>query len=616
MKKKNKRRAIVFMALLISAFAFSAAVYAAEDLSWQIKNQAILSNYTILGDGLRLLAWGITKGVCSLAATLENLFDKTFGLIDLTNYPAIENIIEMLMPLLIALTVLCTMALGFIYMTGQEKRPALKNILIGILAVSCSTYIFSTANNLALSFKDGMLNGSEIESQSYILVNDNLIDLVAIDKAGGIDSLDYNAGNGILHNAVITSKEDLEVINYLETLNWSDKDVGQDLYAWSDRFNELIRYKAIRVGDSYLSVEIPDGILGTTIGNEFYYRYSFDFWSCILQLVSLVIIFLALSYKNVRIAYELVVSRILSVMYAADISNGERLKQILLFIRDTYITLCVSVLCVKLYTIFTEAITSFGITGLAKGIVSIFIAFAVIDGPNLIERLLGMDAGLSSSMGRTMALFTMARSAARTTSNLTKKGIGTAKKLSGKGNSTRRQSNQASGEAAMSEVKEGGSSSSKKGNINAAESVMNSSVGTHSAGSRENNFMREEKAPERKEPERMENSAGSIMNNISSGTGQGSASASSSSQEGTKNSPQRVYNQDFKDVIKRLSPSEGASVGERRDFNRQVNNIVRGNHKAIRPPANSKADYKETNYRKALEIERAYKRGVNKDGDK
>lgn len=93
-------------------------------------------------------------------------------------------------------------------------------------------------------------------------------------------------------------------------------------------------------------------------------------------------------------------SRLLAFLFAADIGGGEKLKNTLLFVRDTYLTMCVCVLSVKLYEIMVGLVTSFGITGIGKGIVCLLIAYAVIDGPNLVERILGMDAGLSSSVGR------------------------------------------------------------------------------------------------------------------------------------------------------------------------------------------------------------------------
>ena len=238
-----------------------------------------------------------------------------------------------------AFTVLCTIGLGIIYIVGQEKKPIVRNILIGILAVSCSTYIFTTANSLANSFKNGILEENEVESQAYLLVNDNVIDLVGVDKQSNILNLNYKAGSGIIHNAGITSKDSMEDIDYTEVLNWSDKDEGQNVYGWSDTFNELIKNRAVKVQNQYKAVENYNGFLTTTIGNKFFYRYSFDFWSCALQIIALIIIFVSLAYKNVRIAYELVVSRIMVFMYAADVASGERLKHILFFIRDTYITL-------------------------------------------------------------------------------------------------------------------------------------------------------------------------------------------------------------------------------------------------------------------------------------
>ena len=47
----------------------------------------------------------------------------------------------------------------------------------------------------------------------------------------------------------------------------------------------------------------------------------------------------------------------------------------------------------------------------------------------------------------------------------------------------------------------------------------------------------------------------------------------------------------------------------------QMNNIVKGNHRAIKPSKNSRAEYKKINYEKALKLEKAYhsvKKGAKK----
>ena len=644
----NRKLKAATFSLLV--FILSASPVFAEDVSWQKNNAAILTNNSIIDDALRWLAFNITKLFCMLADICESLWDKTFGFIDLTNYESINAIIVQLKPVLVAVTCLCCIALGIMYIVKQERKPIVQNIILGILAVSCSTFIFTTANSLVTSFKDGIINtGSDTES--YQLVNDNIIDLVAIDKSGSISSLNYNAGKGIKHNAGIQTKSDFEELDFNETLNWSNKSKGQEIYGWSDTFNNYMRYRAVKVNGTYAAVENYNGLLTSDIGNEFYYRYSFDFWSCILQLFALVLIFLSLSYKNVRIAYELVVSRIMAYMYAADISNGERLKQILCFIRDTYITLCVSVLCVKLYEVSNAAITSFGITGIEKGIVSVFIAYAVIDGPNLVERLLGMDAGLKSSLGRTMAIFGMAKSGARIATGAVKGAAGAAANtgMAAATGKTAAQRKAESGYASIGEKLGKKAYEATEGQKNDASSVMNggsddkASSNTTSNASSQGNIMNDSsKTSAAESHDSVSTSLGggydtSVMDNLSGGssfdTGKGVETASSHmnmssssskatnimNKSGSSSKPAsktaRFSNPEFSQAVKSLAPDKNASIGERKDFNRQVNNIVRGNHSAIKPDKNAKAGYKFRNYEKALKLEKAYK-NVPKEGDK
>ena len=620
----NKKLKAATFSLLV--FLLSASPAFAEDVSWQKNNAAILTNNSIIDDALRWLAFNITKLFCMLADVCESLWDKTFGFIDLTNYDGVNAIIVQLKPVLVAVTCLCCIALGIMYIVKQEKKPIVQNIILGILAVSCSTFVFTTANSLVTSFKDGIVNtGSNTES--YQLVNDNIIDLVAIDKSGSISSLNYNAGKGIKHNAGIQTKSDFEELDFNETLNWSDKSKGQEIYGWSDTFNNYMRYRAVKVNGTYTAVENYNGLLTSDFGNEFYYRYSFDFWSCILQLFALVLIFLSLSYKNVRIAYELVVSRIMAYMYAADIGNGERLKQILCFIRDTYITLCVSVLCVKLYEVANAAITGFGISGIEKGIVSVFIAYVVIDGPNLVERLLGMDAGLKSSLGRTMAIFGMAKSGARIATGAVKGTAGAAANtgMAAATGKTAAQRKEQSGYASFGEKLGKKAYNAADGKKNDTASVINNENDDKaSSNSMRGNVMNDSsKTSAAESQDNVNTSLGggydiSVMDNLSDSGNLNSGTEAVSSHMNTSSSsskPARFSNPEFSQAVKSLAPDKNASIGERKDFNRQVNNIVRGDHSAIKPDKNAKADYKFRNYEKALKLEKAYK-NVPKKGEK
>ena len=625
--KKFKRIAVIIIGLIVNMLLVSAA-YAA-DVSWQVRNAAILSNNSVSGDGLRYVGWGLTKLFTSLGSIAESIYNKTFGMIDITRYPAIEALIKRFYPVLVALMVLCIIGLGISYIVLQERKPLVRNILLVGLTLSSSVYMFTTANGLINGFKSAVLDDRG-NSSVYEIVNNNMIDLVGVDRAGNISALDYSSGRGIIHNSGIKDKNAMNSIDITEVINYSDKKAGQDLYKWSDTFNEYMKWRAVNINGKFVPSEIYDGVLTTTIGNEFYYRYSFDFWTAFLELATIILLYFAMAYKNVRIAYELIVSRFMAFFYAADISSGERLKQILFFIRDTYIALCISIMSIKIFLIMTEAMPSLGITGLTKGIVSLFIAFVVIDGPNLSERLLGIDAGLSSSFARTMAIFGMARTAGKVASSGVKGAYNTG--MAAKTGKTSHERKQDSGYARMGEGI-GKKVHNKFGKNGGDKSDGN--TGSEKSSYKPSDFMNDGKSSSSGEK-----SNGDTLS-ASSKAGSGYASSTfmnegktseigqsdfmdSSSKEnnsgnaGIQNGKARFSNPEFSKKVKELTPGKDASVGERRDFNRQVNNIVKGDHKAIKPDEKSRADYKETNYRKAQVLEKAYhsKGGGKNDGTK
>lgn len=581
----------------------------ADDLQWYRDNAALLENNNIVGNALRSVSWSITGLVCKVANVAETLYTKTFGLIDITNYPQINDLLDTLRPVLLALTVLCCAGLGIMLLVQHEKRPPLlRNILLGIVAVSASAWLFSTANDLVIAFRDGILGGEEV-NQSYELVESNLIDLIRIDKRGDINALNYKAGQGVIYGVGIASQDDMDSIDLCETLDWHTAKNGKNLYGWSTAFNNRVKYRLAHTADGDVARKNYDGLTSANIGNQFFYRYSFDFWSCLLQLLSLSLLFLALCYKNVRIAYELVVSRLLAFLFAADIGGGEKLKNTLLFVRDTYLTMCVCVLSVKLYEIMVGLVTSFGITGIGKGIVCLLIAYAVIDGPNLVERILGMDAGLSSSVGRAMALFGAGKAAGRTAARLGGKAVRGVKNIAmaaATGTTLRqRQSKGSTGEQfgkgihqrfhrEDEDTRQQEQPSRQQEQQEQTRSARPKATEPPAAGAEA--AAATEAAPAKPQPFPTD-----FMDAGTAGTSGGSNFGNS-----VPEVKKRVSNPAFSEAVKRLTPGPESSAEERKDFNRQVTAIVRGRkHRAIQPPVGADL-YQVKNYEKALELEKAY----------
>lgn len=411
--RKRKNAAVILSVAALIVLLLPVAADAATGESWYKNNVDVLYNNDFISSAFRTIGWGATGGICKLADICGTLYDYTFAFIDITKFGKVSELLTKFRPVLAALVVLSLSALGIVTMMDRSKKVNVaRNIILGMVIVCCSISGFTILNNMAYGFKEGVL-GTEKMKQSYELVESNIVDLIRIDKKGNIDNLNYYKGKGIIYGAGIKDRQSFKEIKFNEVLNFSDTANGKNLYNWSDSFDTKIRSGLFKVNEKYVVRDLDTGILGTGIGNEYYYRYSFDWLTCWMQLVAYMIVILALSYKNTRIAFELTESRILGYLHAADISSGERLKNILLYIRDLYITLAVSILSIKLYFLLSAYLTSTGASGILKGVMSLFIAYCVIDGPNIAQRITGIDAGLQSSVARAMGVISVGKGAAK-----------------------------------------------------------------------------------------------------------------------------------------------------------------------------------------------------------
>lgn len=432
-KKKIKRLFFRIMLVFSSVAAWTICSFAAEGDQWKsfyIINADILETNSLLSSGLRSVGWAIVKWLVSVTDTVQTLYDKSFGFIDMTTNPVINDFVQRFKPAFVALTALALLYLGYILIMKHDKKPDIGvNICIAILCVSCSTFIFGTLNSLAYSFKTGVDSYSYkgADKAAMTIVDESATDVLKLYKKYGVNlkPADYKK-----NTAGITEKNfGYFRINSLINYSSDDFDTEENPFKYRITGSNPSGEPIIKENSNGWGINSGDD---EDFGNDFYYRYKFDWLSAYIQLVAVIIVYVAMAYKCVRVAFELVVARLLAYLYSAELSGGEKIRKILCFIRDSYILLGVTAICIKLYAVFTGFIHSYVGSGLVSAVFSLFLAFTVIDGPNLVEKLLGMDAGLRSSTARMMAIGGMAigagRAAGRTGTGL----YGTGRKLTEK----------------------------------------------------------------------------------------------------------------------------------------------------------------------------------------
>ena len=140
---------------------------------------------------------------------------------------------------------------------------------------------------------------------------------------------------------------------------------------------------------------------GFFIGDEHYYRYRTDYICVFLELIANIFLYVAASYALVKIAWELMINRIiLAFIGATDLNGGERMKRILTSIIGMYVSFMFVGFTIQLFNsacLFISKPTNdggLGVSGLAYSIIVVFLATIALDGPNIIARYFGVNTGM------------------------------------------------------------------------------------------------------------------------------------------------------------------------------------------------------------------------------
>ena len=138
---------------------------------------------------------------------------------------------------------------------------------------------------------------------------------------------------------------------------------------------------------------------GLEWNNEYYYRYDVDWLTLLVTLAVMGFTLFSIAYKLARLSFELAFNYVLAIIIApADVHDGQKTKKVIQSILNTFLVIILIFLSMKIYMMGTAYIAN-ELDGLAYLIALIAFSVAVIDGPNIVERLFGIDAGLKSGWG-------------------------------------------------------------------------------------------------------------------------------------------------------------------------------------------------------------------------
>lgn len=360
----------------------------------------IFSNKHIVWDVFRNIGWLLVKLLLTICNACEDLLEYANKSLSFIASPEVVDFIGQWKYVIYGVLIIAILFFSINMMVNrkQERSKLLQNIVIATLVLMCSTTAIVQLTTNTQSFSLDLLDTSNSTSSEKV-IKDAVTDLYYMDENDFSDS-SAQQKNVIPATSILN-------INPTEDIKASDDVENPDIFKYKLNTNG-------KNGQATLD-EIDDGGL-VDYNNDTYYRYHIDFTTIIITLLATAIVMIFTAFKVVKIVFDIIVHQILATLMAAgDWTSGQKLKEVIKSLFALFFSVFMCSVMMKLYFMFAAWTSSNIASSTARGFILAFASFAVIDGPNIVEKIFGIDAGLASTFRSVSTLFFGATGAARLT---------------------------------------------------------------------------------------------------------------------------------------------------------------------------------------------------------
>lgn len=356
------------------------------------KWSGVFSNKSIQNDIFRTIGWEFVKLFSWLCNACEDLLILANKAIEFIYSDKVIEFISQWRFIIIGVLIIALLIFGItmIVFRKQDRSKLLQNIAISVcVLIGLSTLVPTLGYNTS-SWSQTLLN-INISTSAETVIKGAVTDLYYL------DSIDFSDDSIAVKNNI--SADRILNIDPTEDISSSDDVSNPDIFSY--------RLSNDKNGSPSIN-EIDDS--GFSWNNDTYYRYHIDYTTIFITLIATAIVMIFTAFKVIKIIFDIIVHQILAVLMAAgDWISGQKLKEVLKSLLALFFSVFMCSVMMKLYFLFSSWTSNNIDNSAARALLLIFAAFAVIDGPNIVEKLFGIDAGLSSTFRSVSTLFFASR---------------------------------------------------------------------------------------------------------------------------------------------------------------------------------------------------------------
>lgn len=364
--------------------------------------QEILTRYgsyfegqNLILTGLRELFYLVLSFLYSFIKGCGDLLSKAYNVLTFDTQSRVNEIFggALSTEFLTAVFLIVVVCIGIAFILNSNSikgSKIIQNIMFGLLVVFILPTFINSVNGIIASSDMGNISTSSVNK----IFSANIVDLKYC--FGGDTVIDPT---GEVHNG-FPDDYDYSLLPMDELIKGSE----------TPGIDEVFTKTLLNRGS--VDEELGECSSGEIFGNfisflsSYYYRYKVDMFPIFLSEIATILVMVFTFFKVVRLCYELIVNHFFAYIFAiTDIASGAKLREALKSILSTYVVLIYCSVAISLFNTFQAWIFDSSIfNNFEASICIIPVAMAVIDGPNLIERLFGIDAGIKSGFHTAMGL--------------------------------------------------------------------------------------------------------------------------------------------------------------------------------------------------------------------
>ncbi|MDT2840908.1 pLS20_p028 family conjugation system transmembrane protein [Vagococcus carniphilus] len=397
-----------------------------KDIALQLllKFEEFLTISDMFGSTMRKIGWGIIKFLMWAVDELASGLNNMTNLLGFANGKEIGGILNQLKPLQGFLLLIAILVAGvMVYFTVESQS---KGILLNIMMTLMLLWVVPTIISDSITVLNGVFSEFSIGSNDdmgFKTVKNNVTDIYVLGKKDWLE-VDPKEKNFLTEETIKYLEAD-EIIDDPESV---DKDGLLNYKVTNNHGAKGLEVVEMNVGDGMI-----DKLILALVG-EYYYRWKINYGTIFITLIPICgALFISL-LRCGRLIIEIAFNRIwASLMAFWDIRTGEKFKATVREIVVGIVTIGVMILMYTIYMSFTTfVIESKGILKITRFFALLGGAWFVFDGPAIIQKTLGVDAGLDKA-GVVLAGLSakMGIDALKGAKNMAGKGVNTAGGLAG-----------------------------------------------------------------------------------------------------------------------------------------------------------------------------------------